>query len=381
MINIIKNELSKLYNRKKLLSMILIMALITFGFMFIINLDCGKNRYNKDLDFINRLKTQSSNLTDGPEKDDIDSRIETVQKSLDYYDNLKDDNFDWKQSLKDQNDNLEQHSNIDTKDAKIAINNYLIDNNIKPLSNLSMDSNEFFLAYLKILGQVIIFVIIALALSDSITSEYTNNTIQLILLRPVSKFKLILGKLIANCIVVIGCIISFDLIAYISSGLLWGFGNLKTPQLIFSKFTSSTTLNTTYNQFISPINNTASYISAGDLILKSLFLQLLFAVCCICFCTLISLLFRNTLTAISINILLPLLTLLISISSSFNEIKKLFCYLFSFLGDSVSIVDRSIVTSTGACFLTYKFAILVIIVWIIIFILLMYFSRNKLKSK
>ncbi|WP_143316489.1 ABC transporter permease subunit [Clostridium sp. HBUAS56017] len=381
MINIIKNELSKLYHRKKILSMFLIMAIVTFGFIFIINLDSGQNRYNKELDFINRLKTQSSNLTEGAEKDDIDSRIETIQKSLDYYDNLKDDNFNWIQYLKDENHNLEQSSNTDTKDAKIAINNYLIDNNIKPLSNLSMDSNEFFLAYLRVLGKVLMFIIIALTLSDCITSEYTNNTIQLILLRPISKFKLILGKLIANCIAVIGCIISFDLIAYISSGLLWGFGTLKAPELIFSKFASSTTLNTTYNQFISPIDNTASYISAGNLIFKALLLQLLFAISCICFCTLISLLFKNTLTVISINILFPILTLLISVSNSFNEIKKIFCYLFSFLGDSVSIVDRSIVTSTGACFLTYKFAILVITTWIIVFIILMYLSRNKLKSK
>ncbi|MBD7913395.1 hypothetical protein [Clostridium cibarium] len=178
MINIIKNELSKLYHRKKILSMFLIMAIVTFGFIFIINLDSGQNRYNKELDFINRLKTQSSNLTEGAEKDDIDSRIETIQKSLDYYDNLKDDNFNWIQYLKDENHNLEQSNNTDTKDAKIAINNYLIDNNIKPLSNLSMDSNEFFLAYLRVLGKVLMFIIIALTLSDCITSEYTNNTIQ-----------------------------------------------------------------------------------------------------------------------------------------------------------------------------------------------------------
>lgn len=381
MINIIKNELSKLYHRKKLLSMVLTMAIVTFGFMFIINLDSGQNRYNKDLDFINRLKTQSSNLTDGAEKDDIDSRIETMQKSLDFYDNLQDDNFDWKQYLQDENDNLEQSSYNDTKDAQISINNYLIDNNIKPLSSLSMDSNAFFLTYLKVLGKVLMFIIIALTLSDCIASEYTNNTIQLILLRPVSKFKLILGKLIANCIAVISCVISFDFIAYISSGLLWGFGSLKTPQLVFAKFTSSTTLNTTYNQFISPIDNTASYISAGDLIFKAILLQLLFAICCICFCTLTSLLFKNTLTAISINVLFPILTLLISLSSTFNEMKKSLCYLFSFLGDSVSIIDRSIITSTGACFLTYNFAILVITAWIIVFILLMYLCRNKLKAK
>lgn len=381
MINIIKNELCKLYYRKKILSMILIMAIVTLGFIFIVNLDSNENRYNKDLDFLNRLKTQSSNLNEGSEKDDIDFRIETIQKNLDYYNNLKDDNFDWKQYLRDENNNLEQLSNIDTKDAQIAINNYLIENDIKPLSNLSMNSTEFFIAYLKILGQAMLFIIIALTLSDSITSEYTNNTIQLILLRPTSKFKLILGKLIANCTVVISCIISFDLIAYVFSGLLWSFGNLKSPQIIFSKFTSSTTLNTTYNQFISPINNTASYISSGELIFKALILQLLFAISCICFCTLISLLFKNTLTAISINILLPILTLLISVSNSFSEIKKFLCYIFSFLGDSASIVNRSIITNTGAYFMTYNFAIFIIIFWIIALILIMYLLRNKLESK
>ncbi|MBE6047724.1 MAG: hypothetical protein E7213_04845 [Clostridium sp.] len=381
MINIIKNELCKLYYRKKILSMILIMAIVTLGFIFIVNLDSNENRYNKDLDFLNRLKTQSSNLNEGSEKDDIDFRIETIQKNLDYYNKLKDDNFDWKQYLRDENNNLEQLSNIDTKDAQIAINNYLIENDIKPLSNLSMNSTEFFIAYLKILGQAMLFIIIALTLSDSITSEYTNNTIQLILLRPTSKFKLILGKLIANCTVVISCIISFDLIAYVFSGLLWSFGNLKSPQIIFSKFTSSTTLNTTYNQFISPINNTASYISSGELIFKALILQLLFAISCICFCTLISLLFKNTLTAISINILLPILTLLISVSNSFSEIKKFLCYIFSFLGDSASIVNRSIITNTGAYFMTYNFAIFIIIFWIIALILIMYLLRNKLESK
>jgi len=381
MINNIKNELCKLYYRKKILSMILIMAIVTLGFIFIVNLDSNENRYNKDLDFLNRLKTQSSNLNEGSEKDDIDFRIETIQKNLDYYNKLKDDNFDWKQYLRDENNNLEQLSNIDTKDAQIAINNYLIENDIKPLSNLSMNSTEFFIAYLKILGQAMLFIIIALTLSDSITSEYTNNTIQLILLRPTSKFKLILGKLIANCTVVISCIISFDLIAYVFSGLLWSFGNLKSPQIIFSKFTSSTTLNTTYNQFISPINNTASYISSGELIFKALILQLLFAISCICFCTLISLLFKNTLTAISINILLPILTLLISVSNSFSEIKKFLCYIFSFLGDSASIVNRSIITNTGAYFMTYNFAIFIIIFWIIALILIMYLLRNKLESK
>ncbi|WP_040329070.1 ABC transporter permease subunit [Clostridium ihumii] len=79
---------------------------------------------------------------------------------------------------------------------------------------------------------VVLAVIIVIIIGGGIVAtEYSKGTIRLLLIRPVSRWKILLSKLLAVLIVGIGVVFIGIATLYISTGVVFGFETYKTPLL------------------------------------------------------------------------------------------------------------------------------------------------------
>ncbi|NFG26498.1 bacitracin ABC transporter permease [Clostridium botulinum] len=106
---------------------------------------------------------------------------------------------------------------------------YGLENEISPLNSIRdarsvIDGTyEFY---------VIFAVIIAIIIGGGIVAnEFSKGTIRLLLIRPVSRWKVLLSKLLSVLIISFGIVILGTTILVISSGYVYGFETLKTPIL------------------------------------------------------------------------------------------------------------------------------------------------------
>ncbi|MCQ2016442.1 ABC transporter permease subunit [Clostridium butyricum] len=79
---------------------------------------------------------------------------------------------------------------------------------------------------------VILAIIMVIIIGGGIVAgEYSNGSIRLLMIRPASRWKILLSKLLAVLIVGFSIVILGVLILFISSGAIWGFETLKVPVL------------------------------------------------------------------------------------------------------------------------------------------------------
>ncbi len=144
------------------------------------------------------------------------------------------DNTEWKTSLEQR-----IKSNQDALSAPgvpefakkeiertIAIDQYALDHNInqgsmwKTVKDLS-----------GLLQLITIFVVIIVG--DMVAGEFTWGTIKLLLIRPVSRTKILLSKYISTILFALFLMAILFISAIVISGFLFGFGDIGTPHLYF----------------------------------------------------------------------------------------------------------------------------------------------------
>ena len=67
-----------------------------------------------------------------------------------------------------------------------------------------------------------------------VSSEYSTGTVRLLIIRPVSRWKILLSKLISVFIIGYGVLLTTVVLNIISSGIINGFGGLATKVIAFS---------------------------------------------------------------------------------------------------------------------------------------------------
>lgn len=118
-----------------------------------------------------------------------------------------------------------KQKNIDS----ISTNWYSLRNNI-PSVDYNIDArnsvDNIYVIYINIIA--IIAVIIA---SGIVSSEFSKGTIRLLMIRPVSRWKILLSKLLSVMVISIVLLISSITLVTIVSGFIYGFDGLTTPVL------------------------------------------------------------------------------------------------------------------------------------------------------
>ncbi|MGL4761626.1 MAG: ABC transporter permease subunit [Sarcina sp.] len=122
-----------------------------------------------------------------------------------------------------------KHDQIVTNN-KIKTDWYSLEHNIPQTQYQNTSSRDITNSFVTLYSVVAIIFTIILA-SGLISTEFSKGTIKLLLIRPVSRFKILLSKLIA--VYIIGYFVLFGsmILLTISSGVLFGFSDYLTPIL------------------------------------------------------------------------------------------------------------------------------------------------------
>ncbi|MFZ3580062.1 ABC transporter permease [Virgibacillus sp. DJP39] len=148
------------------------------------------------------------------------------------------DNINWKEELRVENAQLKQTvkdsplMGVGDNYAKqhIEINTYRIDNNIPPLESQSLWG--FMVDATNFTGIVALFTIVVAA--GIVASEFTWGTIKLLLIRPVSRSKILVSKYISTILFALFSLLVLSGLSFLIGSLLFGFDGTQHPYLVYN---------------------------------------------------------------------------------------------------------------------------------------------------
>lgn len=121
---------------------------------------------------------------------------------------------------------------IKSIEQAIALNWHSLENNIPQVKFDNDIRNSVDTTYLMYVSVAIILCIIVGG--GIVSSEYSTGTVRLLMIRPVSRWKILLSKLISVFIIGYGMLLISVVLNIISSGIINGFGGLATKVISFS---------------------------------------------------------------------------------------------------------------------------------------------------
>ncbi len=148
------------------------------------------------------------------------------------FDSGSDNNTHWKQQLTQDNIDYQKTVN-DTKASnvrtiyknKIKVNEYRINNNIKPVENKSLWG--FVSGAADVIALISLFTIIIG--SGIVANEFSGGTIKLLLIRPSKRWKILLSKYITVLGYALFMLIVLFVTSFLLGGILFGFKGVNEP--------------------------------------------------------------------------------------------------------------------------------------------------------
>ncbi|MGB9679706.1 MAG: ABC transporter permease [Thermoanaerobacteraceae bacterium] len=150
---------------------------------------------------------------------------------------------------------------------------YLYDNKIP--ENNNQNSFYYMFNFFDSYTMLIFVIIIGLISSDSISKEIEESTIKLMLIQPVSRFKIITGKYLALITAITVIIVSTFTFAFIIAGMLYGFGNPLYPFISGMQYDLSKNINPL---MIQPAGFSGIYIPAWLMLFRTFVFFILFSI-------------------------------------------------------------------------------------------------------
>ncbi|WP_099362020.1 ABC transporter permease [Fredinandcohnia onubensis] len=142
----------------------------------------------------------------------------------------------WKQNLQQQNEVYKTDlANEDLPDMvkdiserELAINEYRLEHDIAPMETRS--TWNFMTVAAEIVSLITLFTIVVGA--SSVASEFTWGTIKLLLIRPVSRAKILLSKYLATILFALFSLVLLFVVSFLVGSIFFGIGG-STPHLVY----------------------------------------------------------------------------------------------------------------------------------------------------
>ena len=142
----------------------------------------------------------------------------------------------WKQNLQQQNEVYKTDlANEDLPDMvkdiserELAINEYRLEHDIAPMETRS--TWNFMTVAAEIVSLITLFTIVVGA--SSVASEFTWGTIKLLLIRPVSRAKILLSKYLATILFALFSLVLLFAVSFLVGSIFFGIGG-STPHLVY----------------------------------------------------------------------------------------------------------------------------------------------------
>lgn len=193
MINLVYNEMVKLFGKKRLLAILLIIAVLIPLFTYA------------------QYKT-----------------AKTIEEGL--------GSTDWKASLQQQiidSQNRLTSSRLSDEwrkviQVRLAQQQYYLDHDVNPAAP---GAPTFIRVFLENSISLMLPLFVMVISADLVSSEYSGGTIKILLTRPVQRWKVLLSKYIVMLLSISLILLAIVTIAYLISGLVFGYGGWNLPLL------------------------------------------------------------------------------------------------------------------------------------------------------
>ncbi|APM40842.1 ABC transporter permease subunit [Clostridium kluyveri] len=374
---IIKNEIIKIFYRKKFLICSIILLFVAVFSVVTVNSGNGEKGLEKAKNVQQYYKEQKKSVKDKAKLAEIQEHIDGIDNMIKDYEFEKSHPLAWKDTLKkdvklmESVDDSKMEAVIkEQRKEEIAYKKYLLDNNIKPISELEATGYLLFSNYIMILeyGMIVIFLAVVFMSIDSVSSEYTPPTLKLLLLRPITKSKLIFGKFLACTISTSALVAIFNLLIFLFGEFVYGFDSFKYPVPIGPAFKHSSIQNMDLHKFISVIPGTSGIMPLYKFLIEFMILQIIFIIAATSFCILVSTIIKSNAAAASIAILFGTVYIIFSNIPALSDMSYIKPAFFIALGSPRTIITRQIVQDTGAYYINTLSASLIMIAWTIFFL-------------
>ncbi|KHE66736.1 ABC transporter permease [Halobacillus sp. BBL2006] len=265
------------------------------------------------------------------------------------------ENANWKERM--QMENVQLQKRLEESPLKgagetyvkkqVAINNYRIEHDIPPVDSQSLWG--FMIDATNFTGIIALFTIVVAG--GMVASEFSWGTIKLLLIRPVSRTKIILSKYISTLLFALFSLVLLFGFSFLIGSLFFGLGGADHPYLVYNNG------DVQENNMITHIIRLFGFNSVDLLMMVTLAFM-------------ISTVFRSSSLAIGISIFLlftgPQLAQLLS---NYDWVKYVL-----FANTNLQQYTNGVPLVEG---MTMTFSIIVLIVYFIIFITLTWFVFNK----
>ena len=259
MFKITKIELLKLLKQKKTYIILFMLILLMFTSLKTNSLDMNHiismNYENATMidstkNSINMIKEQLKNDTfTGDEKKEYKEKyLPNAEKELKNVQIIQDKNTDPMDKLKAKielmkceifeinSGKLSSGFSMSQYNMELRYLQHLYDNNIPESKYPMYNSFNYVLNFFTDIGVAIIILLFAILSSDIVSKEMDDSTIKLLLVQPVSRFKVLLGKYMAIILSAVCMLLLTFAVFFIIFGFMHGFGTPSYPVLTHIKY-------------------------------------------------------------------------------------------------------------------------------------------------
>ena len=227
-------ELKRVMMKKKIALIVILIITIAFGLMRISKIDTVEVQIQKDKVLLNTLKINSTKSDTELKKADISRDILETQKEIDNKEDMLNqiNNYD-KSKLDEQIQKLEKE-----RDPK---NEYRL-LQLRYERKYDIEKGELmpkgmYAALETLINFIPIFILSTIILlSDMVSGEYSPNTIKALIIRPISRKKVIVSKFIVSIILSTTAIITSAVIFIVEAGVHLGFTDYRLPFDVGAKY-------------------------------------------------------------------------------------------------------------------------------------------------
>ncbi|ADQ05587.1 hypothetical protein Calow_2076 [Caldicellulosiruptor owensensis OL] len=375
MLALIKNELIKLFYRKKIFIAILIIiasAIVgVWGSIAYIKSIQPEEEIRALQKTIRQFQKEKSKIKDEAKKQKLDRQIYELEQQLAQWKSaLSSKSNDWRENLKKEIKELKIKMNqaldlsfSDSKEnyrKKIIEDEYYLSHNLKPLSLTDLNNFNVMILFL---GMIIFMMplIVFLLSSDIMSNEFSQKTIRILASQPIPRNSIVLSKFLAALIVSEGLILILEVLVYIVTGIIYGFTNLKYPVVIGTIYKK-------VGEAVIPVYGSSYIITLGKFLILALLLQALIIAACCALSVFISTLCKSNSLAniLSFIVVYGIYFLISPISQAVPVLKYLnMMLLYSYL-DPLKIITNDISAELSISFINPWFSIMVIVVYLTI---------------
>ncbi|MPW24478.1 ABC transporter permease subunit [Alkalibaculum sp. M08DMB] len=391
MITLIRQELYKLFMRKKtfvvLIGLILLTGFITYGFKS--NAENMKKYDTPEFQIENiesniiYLETEKNNIPQDIESDEVKTSeyLEDLDREINQLESEKalimstiGEDIDWRdtldQKIKQQEKMiLEDGANVNASElAQMNLQldelQYLRDNQIEPQEYHDFNGFIFINQLISTLGQVFLFIGIAVFAADMVSGECTPPTLKLLLAQPVSRGKVILSKFIAIVIASVSLIILVEILAFIFVGMIYGFGDSSYPSIVGTAYQFDTSIFLENGGHpLTMVPNSGEIIPVWQYTIKLFLIQGLFIVTITSFVFMISTLVKSSMVSMGTSVVSLIAATIIF---QFSALQRLGKYFFTSYSSLDGLITGNIAMYYNNPSMTGSLGIIVNVGWIIL---------------